>query len=335
MRSRILKLSACLLGITVIAIGLLCYDWYRFLMTPLNLEEQSVDYTLEPGMTVINLANDLQQQGLLKRPRYLIWFARRTGLSAELKAGEYRFTPGTTPKALLEQIAQGKVIPRFLTLVEGWDFYQMMAAVNENSHLRHELTDLSAAALMEKLGYPDQHPEGMFFPETYQFAGGTTDIELLQSAYQMMQDKLQVAWKQRMLGLPYDGPYQALISASIIEKETALVEERPLVASVVVNRLRKGMRLQVDPTVIYGLGEHYEGPLTRADLRKDTPYNTYIHAGLPPTPIALPGESALQAAVNPAETNYFYFVAAGDDGSHQFSETLAEQNEAVKRYREQ
>lgn len=317
-------------AITIIALAQLFY-WITFLHSPLIPKQQSFEYLFNPGMTVTELANDLKRNGYLSHKYYFIFLAKITAVSRKLQAGEYQFNGPLKPWDMLEQMVDGRVIARMVTLVEGWNFQQMMDKISEDPYIKHELTDLTPDEIMVKVGLPHQHPEGLFFPDTYQYTSVETDAQLLRRAYTQMQKRLSAAWQQRGADLPYQTPYQALIAASIIEKETSLERERALIAGVIVNRLTKKMLLQLDPTVIYGLGVRYNGQLTRAQLSEDTPYNTYLHKGLPPTPISMPGEQSIQAALNPIETDYIYFVAKGD-GSHQFSNTLMEQNEAIKQY---
>ena len=270
---------------------------------------------------------------MLTHPRWLQAYARATGADARIKAGEYAIEPGTTPRTLLVLLESGKVVQHSVTLVEGWTFREARRAIEQEPHLKHTLEGQDDAAVMAALGEPGQHPEGRFFPDTYLFGKGTTDLEILRQAHARMRDELAAAWAARAADLPFDSPDEALVLASLIEKETALASERPRIAGVFTTRLRKGMRLQTDPTVIYGLGDRFDGNLRRADLERDGPYNTYTRAGLPPTPIALPGAEALRAAVNPDERGDLYFVATGlPDGSHEFTRTLAAHEAAVRRY---
>jgi len=262
---------------------------------------------------------------------YLRLLARWNGQAAKLKAGEYWLAPGTTPPQFLDQLVAGRVKVYSLTIVEGWTFRQMLRAIHVHDAIRQTLAGLGGDEIMDRLQRPGEHPEGHFLPETYRFPRGTTDLEVLRWAYAGMDKVLAKAWSGRAEGLPLGSPYQALILASLVEKETALPAERPVIAGVFLRRLAIGMKLQTDPTVIYGLGEAFDGDIRRADLIRDTPYNTYTRDGLPPTPICLPGRASIQAAVNPAAGDSLYFVARGD-GSHQFSRTLSEHNAAVRRY---
>jgi UPF0755 protein len=256
---------------------------------------------------------------------------RWTGQAGKIQAGEYRILPGTSPRELLEQLVEGRVIDYSITLVEGRTFSQMMAAVRGHPALDQTLAGLASEQIMERLGHPGEHPEGRFFPDTYHFPRGTSDQNLLKRAYDQMVLLLDQEWPQRAPNLPLETAYQALVLASIVERETALPSERPEIAGVLIRRLQRGMRLQTDPTVIYGMGDAFAGNLTRRDLKRDTPYNTYVHAGLTPTPICMPGGDSVRAALHPAPGDSLYFVARGD-GSHEFSATLAAHNRAVRTY---
>lgn len=322
---------------SAVAVAYLHASYERFLDRPLALGEEGDTYDLPPGGSIRALAAEWTARGWVAPwpdPWYLEAYARWTGQAPRLKAGEYAVDPGVTPRELIARIVAGRVIQHSLTVVEGWTFRQLRAAVHAHPRLRQTVADLDDSQIMERLGYPDLHPEGWFFPDTYLFPSGTTDLQFLRRAHETMRTRLEQAWAVRSDGLPLASPEQALILASIIEKETGLREERREVAGVFVRRLERGMLLQTDPTVIYGLGENFEGPLTRAHLRSDTPYNTYTRGGLPPTPIALPGAGSLAAAVDPADGDALYFVARGDGtGGHVFSRTLDEHNRAVRDYR--
>lgn len=306
-------------------------EYDRFSDTSLAVGQEGLHLVIPSGATISSIADKLQQRGVLEHPSYLILLARWQGVARDIKAGDYHVQPETTPAEFLHQIVAGKVAQYSLILIEGWTFSQVMAAIRNNSHLRQTLEGLQADEVMGHLGYPDQHPEGRFFPDTYYFPAGTTDLALLKNAYQLMKRHVAREWRHRAPGLPYKNPYEALVLASIIERESALPEERPLIARVFLNRLRKGVPLQADPTVIYGLGDEFDGDLRRKDLRSDTPYNTYTRSGLPPTPICMPGLGSLHAALHPAEGEALYFVSRGD-GSHQFSATLEEHRAAVRTY---
>lgn len=253
------------------------------------------------------------------------------GQSSKVQAGEYHIPPGMLPNELLDMLVAGKVVQYSFTLVEGWNTRQLLAALKQNPDITHTLKTEDARQLMQELGLDKQHAEGWFFPDTYHFVRDTSDKALLKRASAAMRTQLDEQWQQRDSGLPYENVYQALIMASIIEKETGVAEERQKISGVFVRRLQKGMRLQTDPTVIYGIGESYDGNIRRKDLRTDTPYNTYTRGGLPPTPIAMPGLAAIHAALHPADGDSLYFVASGG-GAHVFSSTLEQHNEAVIKY---
>ena len=324
-----------LLGVLVLAgslaLGWVIMEYHSFLETPLRVPPKGMVYTLTPGTSLGALAQELAQRGVIRHPRFLVWLGRRAGYAARIQAGEYRLTPGMHPEDLLRMLVAGRVVQHSLTLVEGWTFREVRAAVKSDPVLHHELNGLSDAQIMKRLGHPGRKPEGLFYPDTYRFPRGTTDLAFLERAYRTMQHHLDKAWARRAKGLPLKSPYQALILASIVEKETAVPRERPRIAGVFIRRLERGMRLQADPTVIYGLGRAFDGDLHTRDLRHDTPYNTYTRGGLPPTPIAMPGGASIHAVLHPAAGDALYFVARGD-GTHVFSRTLAEHDRAVRRY---
>lgn len=332
-RKRLLFSLIALLLIFGVALYALYADYRLFLDTPLQTRTDSLVLVVKPGMGIREIAEELenQQPGLLRSPLYLAGYARSQGLSTKLKAGEYAVTPELTPRGLLDQIVNGRVIQYPLRVVEGWTFQELRQALAAHPKIVQTLRETSDADLMVRLGRPGEHPEGRFFPDTYRFPAGTTDEAFLRRALAVMDRQLRDVWERRAANLPLHDPYQALILASIIEKETGLAGERPTVAGVFIRRLQKGMLLQTDPTVIYGLGAAFDGNLRRRDLTADTPYNTYTRKGLPPTPIALPGAAALAAAVNPADGDALYFVATGT-GGHTFSATLEEHQRAVRRY---
>ncbi|MCB1852257.1 MAG: endolytic transglycosylase MltG [Gammaproteobacteria bacterium] len=324
-----------ILGLFIIAVSLaagwMMMEFDRFVQTPLQLPPEGVNYLLDPGSSITSLAADLEQKGYIENPLFLRLLARWNQQAHRIKAGEYFIAAKTTPEQLLELLVSGRVVSHSLTIVEGWNFNQMLDVVQANEVLTGTLQGLSHQEIMQRLGYPGEHPEGRFLPTTYHFPRGTTDLKFLQRAYLAMQKLLEKKWAERDAGLPLNTPYEALILASIVEKETGLASERPAIAGVFIRRLREGMLLQTDPTIIYGLGDEYDGDIRRRDLLRDTPYNTYLHGGLTPTPIALPGEAALDAVMHPQSGTSLYFVARGD-GSHQFSDTLAEHNLAVRKY---
>ena len=320
-------------GLLLLAGGAAWTMFARWLDAPLAVGAAPVILEIPRGQPLIATARDLAGRGVLEHPRWLLLYARATGADARIKAGEYEVAAGTTPRSLLALLESGKVVQHAVTVVEGWTFRDLRRALEAEPLLDNTLAGRSDAEVIAALGEPDVAPEGLFFPDTYLFGKGATDLGILRQARERMRRELDAAWAGRAEDLPFGTPYEALILASIVEKETALAPERPRIAGVFVERLRIGMRLQTDPTVIYGLGAGYDGNLRRADLERDGPYNTYTRAGLPPTPIALPGADALRAAVRPDERGELYFVATGlPDGSHEFSRTLAQHEEAVRRY---
>lgn len=324
------KLGAALLLAVCVAGAWFVFELYSFKRNPVNLSQAQM-FVVEPGASLHSIARQLQAEGIIEQPRYLTLLGRWHGSAARLQAGEYRLEPGIRPLEILDKMEAGEVVQYALTIVEGWNFRELLQAVSQHPKLQHTLSGLSGAQIMQLLGAPGQHPEGRFLPETYHFSAGLTDLDFLKRAYEAMTAVLEREWQQRAEGLPYESSYEALIMASIIEKETGVPEERPQIAGVFVRRLERNMRLQTDPTVIYGLGETFDGDIRRRDLRRDTPYNTYTRHGLPPTPIALPGADAIHAALHPASGDSLYFVSKGD-GSHHFSATLEEHINAVRQY---
>lgn len=315
------------------AAALVAWRVHAWLQRPIpDLTVQTV-YEVPRGASFSTIAGDLHERGLLDQPQLWRLWARLTGRTKGLKAGEYALNPGITPQELLNLLSSGQVILHSITFIEGSTFADIRRLLASDDAVDSTQRQADGADIMAALGAPGVHPEGQFFPDTYRFPRDTTDLELLKLAYRRMQDELKLAWDARMPDLPLASQYEALILASIVEKESALDTERPMIAGVFVERLRRGMRLQTDPTVIYGMGENYDGNIRRVDLQRDTPYNSYTRAGLPPTPIALPSAESLRAAVNPNVTGAIFFVATGKgDGSHHFSTTLAEHQAAVKRY---
>ncbi len=311
-------------------IGWFTLQLVDFKNSPISLDQERV-FVIAPGSSLNKIARAMQVEGLIDQPRYLTLLGRWYGHAEKLKVGEFLLSPGMTPLQVLDKMVAGEVLQYSLTVVEGWSFNQMMQAINNNEKLKHTLKGLSSELIMQQLGRPDEHPEGRFLPETYLFTAGMTDLDFLKRAHKAMEQALQQAWQQRDEGLPYQSAYEALIMASIIEKETAVPAERAQIAGVFVRRLEKHMRLQTDPTVIYGMGDSYDGNIRRRDLRRDTAYNTYTRHGLTPTPIALPGVDAIYAALHPAKGDSLYFVARGD-GSHYFSASLEEHINAVRKY---
>ncbi|MFC4862907.1 endolytic transglycosylase MltG [Pseudomonas sp. JS3066] len=295
---------------------------------PLNISAERM-LEVPTGATPGGLLNRLEAEGVLNNAFWLRQYWRFNLANESLHSGEYRLTPGMRAADLLALWQQGDVVQYSLTLVEGWNFRQVRAALAKQAKLEQTLVDVSDAEVMARLGRPGEYPEGRFFPDTYRYVRGTRDIDLLKQARDRLDQVLAEEWSKRADRLPYNDPYQALIMASLVEKETGVPTERGQIAGVFVRRLNSGMLLQTDPTVIYGLGERYNGNLTRDHLREATPYNTYVISGLPPTPIALAGREAIHAALHPAAGKSLYFVARGD-GSHVFSETLGEHNQAVR-----
>ena len=304
---------------------------YYYADSALPMERSPVTLELRAGSSLKAVAAQLGAAGVLRQPELFVLFARLHGEAGNLKAGNYEFARPLTPLSLLQRMTRGDVTQVSITFVEGWTFRQMRKALREHPKVRLETADLSEAEVLQKLGIPQPLAEGWFFPDTYHFSEGASDLAILRRAHQLMVRHLDQEWGRRAPDLPLKSPVEALILASIVEKETGRAEERGMVASVVTNRLRIGMRLQTDPTVIYGMGEAFDGNIRKRDLTTDTPYNTYTRAGLPPTPIAMPGLDALRATLNPASSDAMYFVARGD-GTSKFSRTLAEHERAVTQY---
>lgn len=298
---------------------------------PVPLSEPKLLVRVPPGASLRTAALSLNEGGVGVPAWVISGVGRVAGLSASIKAGSYEFDQGIALWALLRKLSSGDTSQGDVLFVEGATFKDMRAKLNSQTELLHTTRDMSDAAIMDKLGVGGQSPEGWFFPDTYRFDKRSEDIEVLQRALSAMQKQLNTVWQSRDAGLPLKSPYDLLILASIVEKETGAAADRTQIAGVFINRLRKGMRLQTDPTVIYGLGERFDGNLRKADLQRDTPHNTYTRVGLPPTPICMPGMAALQAVAHPAKTDALYFVAKGD-GSSQFSATLDAHNQAVNQY---
>jgi len=305
-------------------------DMEQQMTRPMNLAQEAV-LEIAPGTTLRALGRDLQRRGWLEQPIYFELEARRSQRAGRIRAGEYAVQPGTTPRRLLDLLVSGQVIQHQLTIIEGWSFRELMQAVSGNPVLRHTLSGAANGWIMATIGHAGFLPEGRFLPDTYLFPAHTSDVEFLQRAFVAMEVVLDKEWQGRDPDLPYASPYQALIMASLVEKETAVPEERSRIAGAFIRRLQKGMRLQTDPTIIYALGESFDGNIRRRDLELDSPFNTYLVAGLPPTPIAMPGRAAIHAALHPDAGTALYFVARGD-GTHEFSATLQEHNEAVRKY---
>ncbi|MET0265338.1 MAG: endolytic transglycosylase MltG [Duganella sp.] len=290
-----------------------------------------IDFTIAPGSGAHAAGQQIADAGVPIQPLLFNLLARATGKSARIKAGSYELKPGTTPQRLIDQLVRGEFAQEQLTIIEGWSFRQMRAAIAAHPGLKHDTTALSDTELMTAIGSEYKQPEGLFFPDTYLFAKGASELQIYRQAHAMMISRLNQAWDKREAGLPYKTPYEALTMASIVEKETGQKSERNMIAAVFVNRLRLGMMLQTDPTVIYGMGTRFDGNIRKKDLETDTPFNTYTRTGLPPTPISLPGLESLAATMAPAKTAALYFVARGN-GTSKFSDNLTDHNRAVNQY---
>nr|WP_275679343.1 endolytic transglycosylase MltG [Pseudomonas entomophila] len=323
----LLEMSLILAGL---AFGWAAWKVGSVLEQPLQVEQERL-LEVPSGTTPNRMFYRMQSEGLLDDAVWLRLYWRFNMAGTALHTGEYRLNPGMTVGQLFDAWQRGDVVQYNLTLVEGWTFRQVRAAVARHEKIKHTLDGLSDSEVMDKLGHTGVFPEGRFFPDTYRFVRGMSDVELLQQAYMRLDEVLAKEWAERTTDLPYRDPYQALIMASLVEKETGIPQERGQIAGVFVRRMRLGMMLQTDPTVIYGMGERYNGKITRADLREPTPYNTYTMTGLPPTPIAMVGREAIHAALNPSDGSSLYFVARGD-GSHVFSDDLDDHNSAVREF---
>lgn len=331
---RSLSRLLALLLVTAVAIVAAAVWLTRAELTRVSVVGAGQAFSVPPGTSLRSALNELSARELLRHPRLLEAWARwHYGARAGLKSGNYVLPAGSTPRDIIGQLRQGRVVLEQVTLIEGWNFGQFRHALDAHPAVAHVWRDASPAAVMQELGAPGTHPEGRFFPDTYRFAAGTADSAIYRMAHERMQRELDTAWQQRAPDIGLDSADQLLVFASVVEKETGREDERGLVAGVFANRLRTGMRLQSDPTVIYGLGAGYDGNIRSRDLVTDTPYNTYTRDGLPPTPIAMPGAASLRAAAHPDKTRALYFVATGNgDGSHHFSATLEEHNAAVARF---
>lgn len=327
---KFLVFSAIPLGILTSVLG---YQYYSFLRTPLIIPENGLVFVVPMGTSVYKMANELSNAGVLKSSTEFMIAVYARDDWHKLKAGEYLIKPGSTGIDLINQLRDGKVIQYALRIVPGWTFERLMAEIEQASKIQHTLTGLSAAEIMTKLGHATEHPEGRFFPETYYYPAGTTDIAILQRAYNDLHKKLSRLWHNQRSNFTLKTAYEALILASIIEKESRVIDEYADIAGVYIRRLEKNMPLQADPTVIYGAGKAYTGNITQEMLTNENPYNTYQKPGLPPTPIALPSIRALEAALHPKAGKTLYFVAKPDGKGHIFSENLADHNTAVAEYR--
>ena len=317
--------------LVALAVWWLYQDMQQQLNLPLKIDGSEY-FSIEPGMSLLAVAEGVAARGWFDYPLYLQLEGKVQGVESLIKAGQYQVDTGTTALSFLEMIVAGRVTQHSLTVLEGWTFRQIMAAVHENRYIKKVLSSTKPERIMAEIGYPGYSAEGRFFPDTYYFPAGTTDSDFLLRAFRQMETVLNEEWQHRMGGLPYRSPFKALIMASLIETETAVADEREKIAGVFVRRLEKNMKLQADPTVIYALGESYDGDIRRRDLEFDSPFNTYRYKGLPPAPIAAAGRASIRAALQPEPGTALYFVATGENGRHHFSRTLAEHNRSVAKY---
>ena len=334
MKKVITKSDLLMTGLIIaIVLSMALFTIAKQTMGTANTLSESVTVEIKQGQTIQSLVRQLEKHDLVINPMFLTLWTRLNGDAKRLQVGEYVIESGTNLSDLMSDITSGHVRQYSLKLLEGWTFKEFMSTIKTHPAISHKLDDLSQNELLELLEINHEHPEGLFFPETYNIHKNISDIDVLKRAHALMKENLHDLWEERDQGLPFKSPYEALILASIVEKESAVPAERSLIAGVFINRLRKNMRLQTDPTVIYGMGDDYKGDIRFRDLRKDTPYNTYTRNGLPPTPIAMPGGASIEAVMHPAKTDFLYFVAFSDDsGRHKFSSTLKEHNKAVDKY---
>jgi UPF0755 protein len=330
-KPRLLRLLVLLVVLALAAAAWVFSQYQQFSDAPVTLPQDEMVFEIRPGMSLGQLAHELHAQGVIGHPRFFILLGRHMQTAHKLKAGEYTLTRDLTARSLLGLFSGGRVVQYTLTLIEGQTFAELRRRIEAHPMLVQTLQGLDDAEVMARLGHAGEHPEGRFLADTYHFPRNTTDLDFLQRAYNAMQQTLQAAWEVRDKDLPLANAYEALILASIVEKETGVAGERARIAGVFVRRLRRGMKLQTDPTVIYGMGEDFDGNIRRDDLSRDTPYNTYTRAGLPPTPIATPGRAAIEAVMHPGAGSALYFVASGG-GRHYFSDTLKEHNLAVDKF---
>ncbi len=302
-----------------------------FSLKPITLPHTPIEFTLKYGSSLTSAANQMKQAGILENDLAFVLLARGLGKAKVIKYGNYQLTEEVSPYELLDIISSGRSEQSQITIIEGSTFKELRALLNAHPGLRHDSVLLSESDVMQRIGATELAAEGLMFPDTYNFSSGSSDLVVLKRAYQTMQQHLRESWEKRDANLPFETPYQALILASIVEKETGQPQDRPMIASVFINRLNKKMRLQTDPTVIYGMGDKFDGNLRKKDLQRDTYYNTYTRDGLTPTPIGLPGLASLQAVLHPLPSKALYFVSRGD-GTSYFSETLTEHNNAVNRF---
>jgi UPF0755 protein len=314
----------------IISIGTL-FVWLNFLFTPVITDDSGMKYVVRPGASINSVITELTNLHVIQNPTLFKLLIRLRGNSQDLKAGEYFFPKGTTSLRIMRQIMNGEgVYYHTFTIISGWNFKQIQEALLNAPDLQHKTQNLNDAEIMRQIGATNEKPEGLFFPDTYYYSTNSTDLFVLKRAYQTMQNKLDTAWQHRDSDLPYQSAYDALIVASLIEKEAHINSERPTIAGVILNRLKKNMLLQIDPTVIYGMGSQYNGTIRKSDLAKNTPYNTYLNKGLPPTPIAMPSIESINAAIHPEKHDFYYFVVTNTgDSRHRFSATLKEHDVAV------
>ena len=325
------RLLRAAFGTALAGVILFCgaFAWYA--ATELATGLLPLQFNIQPGSSLRSAARQMKRAGVLRHARPFIAMARLLGEVGNIKAGNYELTDPVTPYRLLRKITAGEVTQVAITFVEGWTFKQIRQALDDHPSVSHATQGLADDEILQRLKIKEASPEGLFFPDTYHFGSGSSDLRVLRRAYSLMQSRLQAQWAKRAPNSPLATPYEGLILASIVEKETGREDERGLVAAVFINRLRKGMLLQADPTVIYGMGDAFDGNLRKRDLLTDTPYNTYVRRGLPPTPIAMPGRASLAAALSEPESDALYFVSRGDGSSH-FSRTLGEHERAVTKY---
>lgn len=327
------NIISILIFVLLIACAIYGWFWYQFYHEPLIHNDRAETIKIPPNTGIVDLRDNLERRGLLRHPHFFLYMTRRLGHATRLRYGEYWIKPGMSAADLVENIVEGQgYVRHHVTLIEGWTFQKIKKTLAADASLIHKLKNKTNQQIMFWLGSKKRHPEGLFFPSTYYFLWGNSDLYILKKAYQKMQNYLQQQWRKRAKHLPYRNKYQALIVASMVEKETAVASERPIIAGVILHRLKIRMKLQVDPTVLYGVGKPFGSVITKRDLRRKTPYNTYQIYGLPPTPIDMPSASSILAALHPKKTKYLYYVARGD-GSHQFSKTYKEHLAAIRKYR--
>lgn len=327
----IFRLFLLLICLAAISVAVAAADYFAYLDKPINLPAEKTTFVIEKGWSASRVSQKLIDQGIIDNKMWFDLHARLEGKANQIKTGEFEIEQGLTPPQLLDVFLQGQSKQYSFNIIEGSTYIQVIERLKNAENLQNDIADLSDEQIMEKIGKPGMHPEGLFLSETFQFPRNSTSLQFLQRAADALDEVLAEEWEKRAPDLPLNTPYEALILASIVEKETAVAEERPLIAGVFLSRLKKKMRLQTDPTVIYGIGPSFDGNIRRADLKRDTPYNTYTRGGLPPTPIAMVGREAIHAVMHPTDTTALYFVSKGD-GTHKFSDTVEEHNEAVRQY---